>query len=196
MAREKKIGPKKIIGKMTLRDAIRAVDADYPGTIFYVGSESSYFFIGTAEEFDRDIDSINVTYKERFKIDRKRVLDNYVSDLYEAVKEHKKYKTNVKDEVSLCEYIINKREQLVRNNLLVCKYHTALRDWCDIQDRIVKRCYKRDAQGEFDISNGLVMIVPGYEQGKWSFDREYKRKTVQSDNKCGWYGDNKEVINE
>lgn len=192
MAANGKIGPKRIIGKMELKDAIHAVDADYPGTIFYVGSESSFFFIGTAEEFDNDIDEINKMYHARFKTDRKRVLDNYISDLCEVAKEHKNYKTNVEDEVKLCEYIISKREQLVRNNLLVCKYHTALRDWCDIQDRIVKRCYKRDPHGEFYIPNSLVMIVPGYEQGKWSFYREYKRKTVQSDNKCGWYGDDKE----
>lgn len=194
MAANRKIGPKRIIGKMELRDAIHAVDADYPGTIFYVGSESSFFFIGTAEEFDNDIDEINKMYKARFKSDRKRVLDNYISDLCNEAKEHKNYKTNVADEVKLCEYIISRRERLVRNNLLVCKYHTALRDWRDIQDRTVKRCYKRDPSSEFDVPNGLVMIVPGFEQGKWSFYREYKRKTVQSDSKCGWYGDDKEEV--
>lgn len=192
MAVNGKIGPKRIIGKMELRDAIHAIEADYPGTIFYVGSESSFFFIGTAEEFDNDIDEINKVYHARFKTDRKRVLNNFVEDLYYNINDHKRYRTNKEDEVALCDYIRNSQDKLARNLMLVSKYHDAVNNWRDIQHRIVKRCYKRDPSSEFDVPNGLVMIVPGYEQGKWSFYREYKRKTVQSDNKCGWYGDDKE----
>ena len=184
-----KVGPKKVIGKMKLGDAIRAVDADYPGTIFYVGSESSFFFIGTAEEYNNDIDEINKMYQARFKLDRTRVLTNLVEGLYDNVRVHKNYKTNKEDENALCDYIYDSQEKLARNLMLVAKYHGATNGWQDIQDRIVRKCYKRDPASEFDVPNGLVMIVNGCEQGKWSFYREYKRKTVQSDNKCGWYND-------
>lgn len=172
MAAKKKIGPKKIIGKMTLRDAIHAVEADYPGTIFYVGSESSYFFIGTAEEFDRDIAKIGEEYKKQFRTTNKRTSKELKDELIEL----SSYRSN--DEFS--EKIYNLEEELTRNIAKTAKYYDAYHNWIDIDKRTVKQCYVRDSIGEFN-DGGLVMIVPGYENGKLAFYHEYKTKKIQSE---------------
>lgn len=172
MAAKRKIGPKRIIGKMTLRDAIHAVEADYPGTIFYVGSESSYFFIGTAEEFDNDIVGIGESYKKQFYSTNKRISKELIEDL----KSLSSY-NNIDD---FAETIYNHTGDLIRSILKTSMYYDACHNWVDIQDRTVIECYIRDSDGEFN-DGGLVMIVPGYERGKWSFRHEYKNKTIQSE---------------
>lgn len=170
MAAKKKIGPKKIINKMTLKDAIHAVEADYPGTVFYVGSESSYFFIGTAEEFDRDIANICSEYRKQFRTSNKRTSKELQYDLLNLAS----YKNS--DEFS--EKIYNCNEDLIRSILKTTKYYDAYHNWVDIDKRTVQQCYIRDSLGEFN-EGGLVMIVPGYENGKWAFYHEYQTKTIQ-----------------
>ena len=183
MTAKKKIGPKKIINKMSLEDAIHAVEADYPGTVFYVGSESSYFFIGTAEEFDDDIAGINKEYRKQFRDSNKRTSKELKCN-FRAL-------SAIKGDDEFSEKIYNWADMLARTISKVSKYHDAYHNWVDIEKRTVKQCYIRDSLGEFN-DGGLVMIVPGYEDGKWAFYHEYKAKTIQSDNKCGWYGDYKE----
>ena len=172
MAAKKKIGPKKIIGKMKLCDAIHAVEAYYPGTIFYVGSESSYFFIGTAEEFDRDIVDIGKEYKKQFRTINKRTSRELKDELIDL----SSYKNT--DEFS--EKIYDRSEDLIRSIAKTSKYHDAYNNWVDIEKRTVKQCYVRDSVGEFN-DGGLVMIVPGYENGKWAFYHEYQTKKIQSE---------------
>lgn len=169
MAAKKKIGPKKIINKMTLMDAIHAVEADYPGTVFYVGSESSYFFIGTAEEFDDDITGLNKYYKEFFKNEKsKKGADlKYIFD--------SNYKKNTYE---LMEYVFDRQDEMIRIISKACRAYDASTNWINIDKRTVKNCYIRDTLGEFN-EGGLVMIVPGYENGKWAFYHEYKTKTIQ-----------------
>lgn len=171
MAAKKKIGPKKIIGKMKLCDAIHAVEADYPGTIFYVGSESSYFFIGTAEEFDRDIAGIGAEYKKQFRTINKRTSKELKDELIDL----SSYRGD-----EFAEKIYYQEEDLVRNIAKTSKYYDAYHNWIDIEKRIVKQCYTRDPLGEFN-EGGLVIIVPGYENGKWAFYHEYKTKKIQSE---------------
>lgn len=173
MAAKKKIGPKKIVNKMTLRDAIHAVEADYPGTIFYVGSESSYFFIGTAEEFDNDIAGIDKKYKAFFKKEK----DKKGSSLRYMVDDN--YHIRTDDE--LMEHVFEKHDELIRIIQMSCRAYDASTNWVDIENRTVKQCYVRDPLGVFNGEEGLVMIVPGYENGKWAFYHEYKTKTVQHD---------------
>jgi len=169
MAAKKKIGPKKIIGKMKLADAIHAVETDYPGTIFYIGSESSYFFIGTAEEFDNDIEGLNKEYKALFKKEKAKkggILKDMFVDGYHM-------KTD-----ELMEHVFYNQDEIIRTIQKACRMYDASTNWTDIEKRIVKKCYIRDSLGEFN-EGGLVMIVPGYECGKWSFYHEYKSKTIQ-----------------
>lgn len=171
MATKKKIGPKKIIGKMKLRDAVHAVEEDYPGTVFYIGSESSYFFIGTAEEFDRDIAKIGTEYKKQFRGLNKKTskdLKDFLHDL----------STYSGDEFS--EKIYDQEEELARSIGKVSKYYDAYHHWIDIEKRTVKNCYVRDQIGEFN-EGGLVMIVPRYEDGKWAFYHEYQTKKIQTE---------------
>lgn len=170
MAAKKKIGPKKIINKMTLKDAIHAVERDYPGTIFYVGSETSFFFIGTAEEFDNDIGGIEKDYKKRFRTLNKRTSEELKEDLMNL----SSYRSND----DFAETIYNRTDDLIRSIKNTSKYYDAYHHWINIQDRTVKNCYVRDSAGEFN-DGGLVMIVPGYENGKWAFYHEYKHKEIQ-----------------
>lgn len=171
MAAKKKIGPKKIIGKMKLGDAIHAVEADYPGTIFYVGSESSYFFIGTAEEFGNDIAGLNKEFKAFFKREKTKkggMLKAMFIDGYHM-------KTN-----ELMEHVLYNQDEMIRTIKKACRMYDASTNWTDIEKRTVKQCYIRDSLGEFN-DGGLVMIVPGYENGKWAFYHEYQTKTIQSE---------------
>lgn len=171
MTAKKKIGPKKIINKMTLGDAIHAVEADYPGTIFYVGSESSYLFIGTAEEFDNDIPGINKRYKAFFKKENAKkggILKDMFVDGYHT-------KTD-----ELMEHVFDRQDEMIRTIAKACRAYDASTNWIDIENRTVKQCYIRDSLGEFN-EGGLVMIVPGYENGQWAFYHEYKTKTVAHD---------------
>ncbi len=170
MAAKKKIGPKKIINKMTLGDAIHAVEADYPGTVFYVGSESSYFFIGTAEEFDNDISGIDKEYKAFFKREKAKK----GSALKDMIIDNYRIRTN--DE--LMENVSDRQDEIIRTIQKACRAYDASTNWVDIEKRTVKQCYVRDPLGEFN-DGGLVMIVPGYENGKWAFYHEYKSKTIQ-----------------
>lgn len=172
MAAKKKIGPKKIINKMTLGDAIHAVEADYPGTIFYVGSESSYFFIGTAEEFDNDIPGINKEFKAFFK----REMAKKGSALRDMIIDNYNYRMRTNNE--LMEHVFNCQDEMVRTITKACRAYDASTNWIDIDKRTVKECYVRDAIGEFN-AGVLVMIVPGYENGKWAFYHEYETKTVE-----------------
>lgn len=169
MAAKKKIGPKKIIHKMTLVDAIHAVEADYPGTIFYVGSESSFFFIGTAEEFDNDIDGLNKEFKSFFKKEKKKK----GSDLKDMFVTNSKKNTD-----ELMKHIFYNQDDIIRTIQKAGRAYDASTFWVDIDKRTVNMCYIRDSAGEFN-DGGLVMIVPGYECGKWSFYHEYKTKTIQ-----------------
>lgn len=171
MAAKKKIGPKKIINKMTLGDAIHAVETDYPGTIFYVGSESSYFFIGTAEEFDNDIPGINKEFKAFFKREMAKK-GGMLKDMFIDGYHMKTYE--------LMEHVFDRQDEMERTIAKACRAYDASTNWIDIDKRTVRQCYVRDSLGEFN-EGGLVMIVPGYENGKWAFYHEYQTKTIQSE---------------
>lgn len=71
---------------MTLQERINEMD---DGTVIYIGATTSFIFIGTKEEYERDIDSISKNYHESMVREIERI-NNDKKQFAEAMKRIKK----------------------------------------------------------------------------------------------------------
>lgn len=166
-----KLHVKDIVGKMTLSSAIRQFGEDYPGTVFYIGSSSGsgFYFIGTADEFERDIEDINKTFEET-------IYSRYI-DLNEDLLDLMRRTLSKKDFEKQTDMLVNEHEKFVRQKENAYKYAYAYKNWIPMQDRIVSSISRKDPLTD-DVKNGVIIKIKGIEEGRYWFYNEYITKKV------------------
>lgn len=129
--------------EMTLDDFIHSFPHDL---VFYIGSHSGYFFCGTIEEYERDIDDIS-RLARRAIVDLKRRMSRY--EQYKDVVDMSRYE-HYKD-------VFERATQM-------------LAEFKPLRSRTVLDCYKKDMPF---VDNEIAIIVNGYEVGKFWLKPEY-----------------------
>lgn len=184
MDKFKKIKRRDIIKKMSVADAVHKVAADYPDVVFYIGSKSGFFFIGTAEEFDNyGIDeNIGKKYYDIFVRSKYRTTLEYMDTLGGIPS-----KKDVKSLDAKLDVWDKRKYAIERAWNKMMYYDAAVRYWKPITERIVKDIYIKDERAEFDIPAGLVISIDGCEDGQYWFYHEFKTGKIQRDCGCSWF---------
>lgn len=166
-----KIHVKDIVGKMKLADAIHLFSKDYPGTIFYLGSSdgSGFYFIGNAEEFDRDIEDLSKSYEQSIYNRYVDINEDMLSLMRRVLKE--------KDFEKQTDMLVDEHEKFIRLKESANKYACAVKSWLPIQERIVTTMIRKNPVTD-EPKNGVIIHVKGIEDGKYWFYHEYITKKV------------------
>lgn len=143
-----------ILGKK-LSDAMKFFDEE---TVFHVGAETSFFFVGTKSEFEKDKLMISNKY-----IDRHR-------DLIERnQKRIRKEVSRITDQNASKKIIKDCICNLRRFNNAIDKSENYIKTFVPFESRKVIKIYERSQK------DGIVMIVEGNEVGGFWDKEEYER---------------------
>jgi len=180
-----------ILNKMTVDQAIHQVAADYKDVVFYVGSKTTFFFIGTAEEWDAFGIDENIGQKH---------YDNFVMNKYRSAAEYMQTMTDMTTTVCNTKNITNKEkvrldyvlDKLPKRKLAceqawekMCYYENAVRTFQPITQRKVRDIFLKDPQADTDVTNGLVINLDGYEDGGYWFYHEFLEQKKAHDKNIG-----------
>lgn len=161
---------------MTLQERINELDDE---TVIYLGAASSFFFIGTKSEFEKDIDEISRTYYKNMVAEKKKI-ENDRKHFAEVMKQIKKIsgKTDSKadmDEVVKLSFILNnisKRLQYGIKRIKTLGFH--IDNFIPMRNRQIKREYDR-------LQGGHVILIDGIEVGRFWFYEEYLKGEAHDD---------------
>lgn len=180
-----------ILNKMTVDQAIHKVAADYKDVVFYVGSKTTFLFIGTAEEWDAFGIDENIGQKH---------YDNFVFNKYRSAAEYMQTMADMTTTVCNTKNITNKEkaklddilDKLPKRKLAceqawekMCYYENAVRTFQPITQRKVRDIFMKDPQADTDVVNGLVIRLDGYEDGGYWFYHEFKKQKKAHDKNIG-----------
>jgi hypothetical protein len=162
---------------MTLQEYMNNLEDD---KIVAIGSKSQYFFIGTKEEFEEDIDKIDKILAD----DRQR----YLQDALVTIENIKKlqYEEGM-GTYDFAEKLIHSGRALKSALTRKENLKKAIRDYKPIRDREVIDEYESITE------NVTRVIVPGYEQGTFWFRDEYKNMRAQGKYKIPIMGSGAEL---
>ena len=139
-----------ILNKMTVDQAIHQVAADYKDVVFYVGSKTTFLFIGTAEEWDAFGIDENIGQKH---------YDNFVFNKYRSAAEYMQVMAGMTTTVPNPKNITYKEKakldtilnELTKKKLAceqawekMCYYNHAVRTFQPITQRTVRDIFMKD----------------------------------------------------
>lgn len=136
--------------------------------ILHIGSQTNYFFVGTKNEYERQIDDISTYYHNFYK----RVIKERTKDIYGTVGEIAKLKKD-------CKYKQKLSAKITRLISLYNVKETAeqiLKEFKPMRSRKVLEVYLRVQK------DGICIIVEGAEQGKYWDKSEWDRDHKGDDN--------------
>lgn len=180
-----------ILNKMTVDQAIHQVAADYKDVVFYVGSKTTFLFIGTAEEWDAFGIDENIGQKH---------YDNFVFNKYRSAAEYMQVMAGMTTTVPNPKNITYKEKakldtilnELTKKKLAceqawekMCYYNHAVRTFQPITQRTVRDIFMKDPQADTDVPNGLVIKIDGYEDGGYWFYHEFRKQKKAHDKNIG-----------
>lgn len=180
-----------ILNKMTVDQAIHKVAADYKDVVFYVGSKTTFFFIGTAEEWDAfGIDeNIGQKHYENFVFNKYRSAAEYMQIMKDMVTPVKNVRQLTDKEKTKIDDILDKlsKRKLACEQAWdkMCYYENAVRTFQPITQRKVRNIFAKDPQADTDVPNGLIINLDGYEDGGYWFYHEFKDQKKAHDKNIG-----------
>lgn len=180
-----------ILNKLTVDQAIHKVAADYKDVVFYVGSKTTFLFIGTAEEWDAfGIDeNIGKKHYDNFVFNKYRSAAEYMQVMKDMVTPVKSIKQITDKEKAKLDDILDKLPKRKQSCELawekMCYYEQAVRTFQPITQRKVKDIFMKDPQADTDVPNGLVIHLDGYEDGGYWFYHEFKKQKKAHDKNIG-----------
>lgn len=159
---------------MTLQQALRQFNSE---EVLYIGSKSAYFFIGTMNQLNEEIDKLNLEWEKYYKDS----LESYKHRVDFLLAHPPKPNTIIKKKVWIdgrhIEQEYNYEEQLKMYNERLksdkSSIKTAeiyLKAWKPFEEREVSHVYRTLNK------DGLIIIVKGYECGDYWMYSEAERK--------------------
>lgn len=149
----------------TVAQMVEDIGSASPDTVFYIGSKSGFFFIGTMDEYKADVDKLS------------KQIHQYYEDL--QIKAKNRLKTNVGKSYKINKGELNEKfadrlamvAKQIKEDLATIDNATRILDtWRDIPKRKVKSADKKDPLID---PEGIILLVDGHEGGVW-FREEYK----------------------
>lgn len=180
-----------ILNKMTVDQAIHQVAADYKDVVFYVGSKTTFLFIGTAEEWDAfGIDeNIGQKHYDNFVFNKYRSASEYMQVMDDMTTHVKSAKQPTDKEKAKLDDILDKlsKKKLACEQAWdkMCYYDNAVRTFQPITKRKVRNISVKDPQADTDVVNGLIINIDGYEDGGYWFYHEFRNQKKAYDKNIG-----------
>lgn len=149
----------------TVAQMVEDIGSASPDTVFYIGSKSGFFFIGTMDEYKADVDKLSKQihqYYEDLQIKAQERLRKNTGESYKINKgeSHEKFANRLA--------MVAKQ---IKEDLATIDNTTRILDtWRDIPVRKVKSADKKDPLLD---PKGIMLMVDGPEGGVW-FKEEYK----------------------
>lgn len=154
---------------------------DNPNETLFIGSGVAYFFIGNAEQFDKDIDTINQKYIDGFKkslYTAKIRLDNLKSQGEPTGEVVKEYWNNfgylTRKVLPLEKAIADYHKQIDTIEATIDKLTDYLANYVHIKEREVISADKKEG-----LKDGISVIVEGIEEGRFWLKEEYETGYVE-----------------
>lgn len=154
---------------MTLNEVVMQQKDD---ELLYIGAGSNYLFIGTKEEYFKDIEGISNHYYDT----NRRFFEKRKADLYWCQNNPIKvlYRVGMKYMDSY-QLDVEQRFKRMRNLLSgVIELKTYLDNFVPFEDREVVEISRKEL-----FEPGTRLLITGRETGRWWFRKEYQTKTVQ-----------------
>ena len=179
-----------ILNKMTVDHAIHQIAEDYKDVVFYVGSKSTFFFIGTAEEWDAfGIDeNIGQKHYDNFVMNKYRSAAEYMHVMADMIIRVGSTKPTDKEKARLDDILGKLPKKKMAIELAWEKmnyYENAVRTFKPITKRKVRDIHVKDQRADTDITNGLIINLDGYEDGGYWFYHEFKEQKKAYDHNIG-----------
>ena len=143
----------------TIAEMVEDIAEKYPDAVFYIGSKSGFFFIGTKTQFDTDIDALSDRTLKRYK--------QLLHDTKERIKENSTAHFHIeKNETPehFARRLKSTGERLASDLATADNYTKVVEKWKHMSLRKVKEAYLKD---ELLDPNGIVLLVDGPEGGVW-----------------------------
>lgn len=143
----------------------KAIDAMKEDTVIFVGSKTNYFFIGTKEEFYRDLDKIEAFCKEFVERSYYQSAETWEQNVLAGLPSRADFDSDHdwKEAAKRTVTALNNAQQLMQH------YEKEYGKYKPVIDRGTVEEYER-TQGD-----GHVIIVSGIEIGKYWFRSEYQK---------------------
>lgn len=145
---------------MILDEFMKSVDENQ---VFAIGSKSQYFFIGTKEEYERDIDTIAELHYENMKA-RKKLSENNIAKCQAGLTWD-----GTQDLMEYSKELIHLGNSLQKSLRTLAMLDEALDNYVPIRERKLKDKYK---SCQPDCRTNYV-VVEGGEQGSFWLREEY-----------------------
>lgn len=163
--------------KIKLSDMISTMEKDQ---ILYIGSKTGYFFIGTAEEYEKGITELSRKYHEAAEVGEANAIYDFKKIFANMLKESETANpdgTNMDGMLDAAKALGNASERIRH-------YRDALSGWVDFQNRPVmdhyRKCWSDTGSGE--TVPGYSIIVSGTESGpywmKSEWEKDKKKKKI------------------
>ena len=149
----------------TVAEMVEDIAEKSPDAVFYIGSKSGFFFIGTKAVYDADIDGLSNRTFERYK--------QLLRTIKERIKENSTAHFHIEQNETpehFARRLKNTGERLASDLATADNYTKVVEKWKHMSLRKVKEAYKKDPVID---SHGIVLLVDGFEAGVW-FKEEYK----------------------
>lgn len=162
---------------LKLQERIEALEGD---PIIHIGSKSSFFFVGTKEEYEKNIDVVSADLLEGLKNSLASM--KHDDKLFaHNISELSKFNPEIKDEteirrfVTLAKHTCNGIRSAIRRAKSIPETEKNISEFVPVRER-----YSSEPQNRLQ-GDGIIIIVQGCETGKyWSYD-EYKNGVVDED---------------
>lgn len=162
---------------ITLQQRVNALEGN---PVIFIGSQSGFFFIGTKEEYEANIDAVSeflfTDMKEKlYEMQRKN------NDFYGYLSEIIKIDPETKDENELkkigelARRINTSTATTIKRNRWIPETEENIRNFKNVRERISMPPEDR-LQGD-----GIIITVEGVEKGRYWFYEEYKTGVVPED---------------
>lgn len=149
----------------TVTEMVDDIGTKSPDTIFYIGSKSGFFFIGTKAEYDESIDVLSAKIKASYQDSIAKAKERLEANT------SKSYKIKAKESLESFGDRLALAGKQIKNDLGIVDRNTEILDvWKDIPERKVKSADKKDPLLD---PKGVILIVAGPEGGVW-FKEELK----------------------
>lgn len=170
----------------TLDQIVNEVSEAVPEATFYIGSTegSGFFFIGNAEKYHSDIDTLSDKWRIYFE-DRNAKKANAVNYMSKEL--------GKMNPIEMADHVRNRWDSVISNFRDMKMYSDVLANWITIKDRVPKKIYKKEHVID---PNGLVILVPGAEDGGCWFEKDYDKLKAENFRRLKPLIDEKEDLDE
>ena len=152
----------------TVDAIVEEIEGTAPDTIFYIGSQNGFFFIGDVNEYKAEIENISNKYLKYFKTQVTKA-NKTISDGLKPIQIDKAKDEPVEKYVNRLAGLAEALKQALRTKEKLIPY---IESYKPFMQRIPTEVFKKD---EILDQKGVVINLKGIEQGAYWFKSEYDK---------------------